>query len=53
MGEVLRPFGYRYLQIDDGYQRLPIGLPDHWLTANEKFPAGLEGLRGYIASRGL
>jgi hypothetical protein len=53
MGEVLRPFGYRYLQIDDGYQQLPIGMPDHWLEANEKFPAGLPELRRYISDRGL
>ena len=53
MGEVLRPFGYRYLQIDDGYQQLPIGPPEHWLTPNAKFPDGLEGLRRYISARGL
>jgi hypothetical protein len=53
LGEVLRPFGYRYLQIDDGYQRLPIGLPEHWLGTNEKFPGGLEALRRYISARGL
>ncbi len=53
MGEVLRPFGYRYLQIDDGYQRLPIGLPEHWLVGNEKFPGGLARLRAYISARGL
>ncbi len=53
LGEVLRPFGYRYLQIDDGYQRLPIGIPDHWLQSNEKFPSGLAALRRYLADRGL
>ncbi|MGD8276418.1 MAG: alpha-galactosidase [Gemmatimonadota bacterium] len=53
LGEVLRPFGYQYVQIDDGYQQLPIGLPGHWLNANDKFPAGLAGLRQYIAARGL
>lgn len=53
VGEVLRPFGYRYLQIDDGYQQLPIGLPDHWLSANAKFPDGLAELRRYISARGL
>lgn len=52
-GRVLRPFGYRYLQIDDGYQRLPIGLPAHWLETNGKFPGGLASLRRYIAGRGL
>jgi hypothetical protein len=49
----LAPFGFDYVQIDDGFQRLPIGVPDHWLNTNEKFPAGLIGLRNYIASHGL
>jgi hypothetical protein len=53
LSEVLLPFGYRYLQIDDGYQRLPIGLPDHWLTTNDKFPGGLDELRRYIGARGV
>lgn len=53
LGEVLRPFGYRYLQIDDGYQTLPIGLPEHWLQGNEKFPGGLPSLERYISARGL
>lgn len=53
LAETLLPYGYDYLQIDDGYQRQPIGLPDHWLTTNEKFPAGLPGLERYIAGRGL
>ena len=49
----LAPFGYEYVQIDDGFERLPIGVPEHWLTTNEKFPSGLPGLRDYIASHGL
>jgi hypothetical protein len=49
----LLPFGYEYLQIDDGFQSLPIGVPDHWLTANPKFPSGLDALRRYISGRGL
>jgi len=53
MDEALRPFGYTYLQIDDGYQQLPIGLPDHWLQSNGKFPGGLDSLRQYISGRGL
>jgi len=53
MAEVLRPFGYSYLQIDDGYQQLPIGMPDHWLHANAKFPGGLDSLQRYIHARGL
>jgi len=53
MGEVLRPFGLTYLQIDDGYQQVPIGMPDHWLHSNAKFPSGLPALRKYISDRGL
>ncbi len=53
MRDVLRPFGFTYLQIDDGYQQVPIGTPDHWLQANTKFPAGLSALRRAISDRGL
>jgi alpha-galactosidase len=53
IAERLAPFGYEYLQIDDGFQRLPIGLPEHWLNTNGKFRGGLAGLRDYIASHGL
>jgi alpha-galactosidase len=52
LSEVLRPFGYEYLQIDDGYQRGE-GLPELWLEANAKFPRGLGFLAGYIKSKGL
>jgi hypothetical protein len=53
MAEQLAPWGYEYLQIDDGYERQPVGLPGHWLDANAKFPSGLAGLSRYIAGRGL
>ena len=53
IAERLAPFGYEYVQIDDGFQQLPIGVPDHWLNTNAKFPGGLKGLRDYIASHGL
>lgn len=53
MRDVLRPFGFTYLQIDDGFQQVPIGTPDHWLQANAKFPAGLPALRQAISDRGL
>jgi len=53
LSETLLPFGYRYLQIDDGFQRAPIGVPANWLRTNDKFPSGLDGLRQYIARRGL
>jgi alpha-galactosidase len=53
IAERLAPFGYEYLQIDDGFQRLPIGVPENWLNTNEKFPGGLKGMHDYIASHGL
>lgn len=53
IAERLAPFGYEYVQIDDGFQRLPIGVPENWLRTNAKFPGGLGGLHDYIASRGL
>ena len=49
----LAPWGYSVLQLDDGYQQLPIGVPEHWLTPNGKFPSGMGALATYIAGRGL
>ncbi|HCA81163.1 MAG TPA: hypothetical protein DEP53_15640 [Bacteroidetes bacterium] len=48
----LRPYGYEYFQMDDGYQR-GNGGPEHWLKPNEKFPRGLKYLAGYIKDKGL
>lgn len=52
LAEVLAPFGYEYVQMDDGYQR-GTGLPELWLQPNEKFPHGLEYLSSYIRNKGL
>jgi alpha-galactosidase len=52
LSEVLLPFGYECLQIDDGYQTGE-GRPELWLNANAKFPRGLGFLAGYIKSKGL
>jgi len=52
LSEVLLPYGYEYLQIDDGYQR-GTGRPELWLNANAKFPAGLPALASYIKQKGL
>jgi alpha-galactosidase len=49
----LAPYGIEYLQIDDGYQKEPGGLPETWLTGNEKFPSGLDHLCSYIQSKRL
>ncbi len=51
-GRVMAPFGFEYLQMDDGYQRA-LGPPPAWLEPNAKFPAGLGKLAADIASRGL
>jgi len=52
LAEVLAPYGYEYIQMDDGYQR-DIGLPELWLEPNEKFPHGLDYLASYIKRKGL
>jgi alpha-galactosidase len=52
LADRLGPYGYEYLQIDDGYQSGK-GLPPTWLTANEKFPSGLPALAEYVRSKGL
>jgi Melibiase len=52
MSEALRPYGYEYLQVDDGYER-GTGLPDLWLTPNAKFPEGLAATADYIRQKGL
>lgn len=53
ISEKLKPFGLEYLQMDDGYQQEPIGLPATWLTPNAKFPSGLKSLASYVKSKGL
>jgi hypothetical protein len=50
--EALKPFGYEYFQIDDGYQQIQGG-PEKWLNPNAKFPKGLKYLADFIKSRGL
>ncbi len=52
ISERLRPYGYRYIQMDDGYQRAT-GLPEMWLEPNSKFPSGLRALAQYIKNKGL
>jgi len=51
VSEVLRPYGYDVLQIDDGYQR-GTGLPELSLRPNMKFPEGLEATAAYIRKKG-
>lgn len=53
LSEKLKKYGLNYLQIDDGYQQEPIGMPDTWLTPNQKFPSGMGALATYIHDKGL
>ncbi|MCC6230920.1 MAG: alpha-galactosidase [Phycisphaerales bacterium] len=53
LAEKLGPYGLTYVQIDDGFQQAPAGLPDRWLTTNPKFPDGLRGMVSHITGKGL
>ena len=53
ISEKLKPFGAEYIQIDDGYQKNPIGMPETWLNGNKKFPSGMKNLAQYISGKGL
>lgn len=53
LSQTLVPFGFEYLQIDDGYQQEPAGTPETWLQPNHKFPSGLKSLSQYITDTGL
>ncbi len=50
----LKPYGYQYVQLDDGYDRGKAG--EHYWIENwdkEKFPHGPKWLTDYIKSKGL
>ena len=50
----LKPYGFQYVQLDDGYDRGPKG--EHYWIENwdkQKFPHGPQWLTGYIKSKGL
>ena len=54
LSEHLKPYGFRYVQIDDGYDRGPKEghyWIEHW--DKSKFPKGPEWIAGYIKSKGL
>ncbi len=58
-GKELRPYGLEYIQLDDGYETLPIP-PDPkasvalgWLTPNAQFPKGHEGVVAAVTRHGL
>jgi len=56
---VLVPYGLEYIQLDDGYQQILIPpekggkVYESWLTPNEKFPGGHEGIIDSVRSKGL
>lgn len=59
----LKDYGYKVIQIDDGYQRVlqitdnhqPITEPfsNYWTKPNEKFPAGMAALAQRISALGM
>ena len=54
LAEHLRPYGFQYVQIDDGYDRGPREghyWIEHWNKS--KFPRGPQWIAGYIKSKGL
>lgn len=54
LSENLKPYGFQYVQLDDGYDRGKNG--EHYWIENwdrTKFPHGPEWLAGYIRSKGF
>jgi hypothetical protein len=57
--ENFKDYGLSYIQMDDGYQEVPIivrkdpPLKDAWLKRTEDFPSGLESLCDNIKAQGL
>lgn len=60
MKEKLKDYGLEYIQVDDGYQKMPLPycaegtMKEGWMTCEEeKFPRGHEGIVSDIRSRGF
>lgn len=56
----LKPWGLEYIQVDDGYQKMPLPydanltMAEGWMACDEeKFPEGHEGIVNDIRERGL
>ena len=55
----LRDFGYRWIQLDDSYQRADAdqgeanGLPEQWLAWNHQFPGGMETFLRTVRNAGF
>ncbi|MGL6106074.1 alpha-galactosidase [Romboutsia sp.] len=58
-GETLRDYGLEYIQIDDGFQPMPLpknpkgSLAEGWLNTNSQFPKGHKGAVEAIKEEGL
>ncbi len=58
-GKYLKDYGLEYIQLDDGYEKLPIPsnpdgtLSEGWLETNERFPDGHVGVIARIRENGL
>lgn len=58
-GENLRDYGLEYIQIDDGFQNMPLpldpkgSLAEGWLNTNQQFPKGHKGAVEAIEKEGL
>ena len=60
MGDNLKKYGMEYIQVDDGYQKMPLPydaaktMPEGWLACDEaKFPGGHAQIVGAIKNSGL
>jgi len=50
----MRDFGYRFIQIDDGFQQHPKGTPENWHNwRSDTFPSGMKGYVKSIVSKGF
>jgi len=58
-GKTLKDYGLEYIQLDDGYERLPLPyegdktLDDGWLVTNERFPNGHKEVVETVRDSGL
>ncbi len=57
--EKLRKWGFEYIQVDDGYEKLPLPVNPHgdlgqaWLETRDEFPTGHAGIVSLIRAHGL
>jgi hypothetical protein len=59
LGASLRPYGLEYIQLDDGYEPMPVPavtdkpMPDSWLATNDRFPGGHSAIVQSVREEGL